>query len=94
MEEDVHEVADGLPAGHQAGVFGWEGDEGFEMRGEIGEERARQYGVDGIPHTVIVGPDGKAAWVKTGYSADGELEASAAVKKLLEAPGPPALRSK
>ena len=48
---------------------------------------ARQYGVDGIPHTVIVGPDGKVAWVKTGYSADGELEAAAAVKKLLETSG-------
>ena len=48
---------------------------------------ARQYGVDGIPHTVIVGPDGKVAWVKTGYSPDGETEAANAVKKLLgEAP--------
>jgi thiol-disulfide isomerase/thioredoxin len=44
---------------------------------------ARQYGVDGIPHTVIVGPDGKIAWVKTGYSPDGEAEASDAVKQLL-----------
>ena len=48
---------------------------------------ARQYGVDGIPHTVIVGPDGKVAWVKTGYSAEGESEAAEAVRKLLEAPG-------
>ncbi len=51
---------------------------------------ARQFGVDGIPHTVIVGPDGKVAWVKTGYSPEGELEAAAAVKKLLEPAAPPA----
>ena len=47
---------------------------------------AHQYGVDGIPHTVIVGPDGKVAWVKTGYSPSGETEASNAVKQLLAAP--------
>jgi thiol-disulfide isomerase/thioredoxin len=47
---------------------------------------AHQYGVDGIPHTVIVGPDGKVAWVKTGYSPDGDTEASNAVKQLLAAP--------
>ena len=44
---------------------------------------AHQYGVDGIPHTVIIGPDGKVAWVKTGYSRDGDTEASNAVKQLL-----------
>ena len=43
-------------------------------------------GVDGIPHTVIVGPDGKVAWVKTGYSPDGDTEASNAVKQLLAPP--------
>ena len=53
---------------------------------DAGQTVARQYGVDGIPHTVIVGPDGKVAWVKTGYSPDGELEAAEAVKKLLKAP--------
>ena len=47
---------------------------------------ARQYGVEGIPHTVIVGPDGKVAWVKTGYSPDGASEAANAVKQLLAAP--------
>ena len=47
---------------------------------------AGQYGVSGIPHTVIVGPDGKVAWVKTGYSAEAPAEAAEAIKKLLEAP--------
>ena len=49
---------------------------------------AGQYGVSGIPHTVIVGPDGKVAWVKTGYSPEGPAEAAEAIKKLLEAPVP------
>jgi len=44
---------------------------------------ARQYGVDGIPYTVIVGPDGKVAWVKTGYSPDGDAEAAKAVQQML-----------
>ncbi|MEO8353331.1 MAG: TlpA disulfide reductase family protein, partial [Chthoniobacteraceae bacterium] len=49
---------------------------------------AQKYGVTGIPHTVIVGPDGKIAWVKTGYSPDGATEAAAAIEKLLAAPAP------
>ena len=46
---------------------------------------AKQYGVDGIPHTVIVGPDGKVAWVQTGATPDGDEQAGATVKKLLGA---------
>jgi thiol-disulfide isomerase/thioredoxin len=53
---------------------------------DAGQIVARQYGVDGIPHTVIVGPDGKVAWVKTGYSPDGGVEAANAVKQLLAPP--------
>jgi thioredoxin-like negative regulator of GroEL len=49
---------------------------------------ARKYGVDAIPHTVIVGPDGKVAWVQTGYDPDGESEASDTIKKLLGTPSP------
>lgn len=44
----------------------------------------RQFGVEGIPHTVIVGPDGKIAWVKTGYDPGGAKEAANTVRKLLE----------
>jgi peroxiredoxin len=50
---------------------------------DAGQTVARQYGVEGIPHTVIVGPDGKIAWVKTGYSPDGDSEAAKAVEQLL-----------
>ncbi len=31
----------------------------------------RKYGVDAIPRTIIVGPDGKVAWDQTGYDPDG-----------------------
>jgi peroxiredoxin len=48
----------------------------------------RKYGVDAIPHTVIVGPDGKVAWVQTGYSPDGDSDASDAIKRLLAPPSP------
>jgi peroxiredoxin len=50
---------------------------------DAGQTVARQYGVEGIPHTVIIGPDGKIAWVKTGYSPEGDIETAAAVKQLL-----------
>ena len=50
---------------------------------DAGQNVARQYGVDGIPHTVVVGPDGKVAWVRTGYSPDGDTAVAAAVEKLL-----------
>ena len=52
---------------------------------DAGQNVARQYGVDGIPHTVVVGPDGKVAWVRTGYDPDGETAVADAVKKLLAA---------
>ncbi len=47
---------------------------------------ARQFGVDGIPHTVIIGPDGKVAWVKSGYSPEDEIEAANVVRDLLAKP--------
>ena len=46
---------------------------------------AKKYGVEGIPHTVVIGPDGKVASVKTGYSPDGGKEIAAAVSKALAA---------
>ncbi|WP_050023511.1 TlpA disulfide reductase family protein [Verrucomicrobium sp. BvORR034] len=44
----------------------------------------RLYGVSGIPHTVVVGPDGKVALVKTGFSPENEKEIVEAVKKLMQ----------
>ncbi len=46
---------------------------------------ARKYAVEGIPHTVVIGPDKKIAFVKVGYSADGAKEIAAAVTKALAA---------
>ena len=51
---------------------------------DAGQSVAKQYGVDGIPHTVIVGPDGKVAWVQTGATADGDEKAGEEIKKLLD----------
>jgi peroxiredoxin len=53
---------------------------------DSGQKVARDYGVDGIPHTVIVGPDGKVAWVKTGYHPDAAAEAANVIKQLLTPP--------
>lgn len=53
-----------------------------------GQSVSRQYGVDGIPHTVIVGPDGKVVWVKAGYSPEGASEVADKVKQLLAASAP------
>ena len=49
----------------------------------------QQYGADGIPYTVIIAPDGKVAYVKSGYTPDGDAEISAVVQKLLNPPKPP-----
>jgi peroxiredoxin len=49
------------------------------------ESIGKKYGADAIPHTVIVGPDGKVAWTQTGYDPDGDKAASDMIKHLLEA---------
>jgi peroxiredoxin len=50
----------------------------------------RKYGVDAIPRTIIVGPDGKVAWDQTGYDPDGDSAAADAIKKMLNpAPADP-----
>jgi peroxiredoxin len=44
---------------------------------------AKKYGVEGIPHTVVIAPDGKVAFVKTGYEPDGDKKIAEAVRKAL-----------
>ena len=56
---------------------------------DAGQSVARQYGVDSIPHTVVVGQDGKVALVKTGYSPDGAKQIAEAVNHLLASPPAP-----
>jgi peroxiredoxin len=62
----------------------------FDADGKV----ARTYGVDGIPHTVVIDRDGKVAFVKTGYETGDEKKIAAAVRKALgsdgaETPGKP-----
>jgi peroxiredoxin len=47
------------------------------------EKVSLQYGVDGIPHTVIVGADGKVAWANTGDNSPALVPE--VIRKLLEA---------
>ena len=44
---------------------------------------ARDYGVSGIPHTVIIGKDGKMHWVHVGYSSDAATHMREAIVDLL-----------
>ena len=59
---------------------GWK----FAVALDATQSVAQQFGVTGIPHTVIIGPDGKVAWINTGYRPGAEKDAAAAVSKLLE----------
>ena len=58
---------------------GWKIDVALDARQIAG----KQYGADSLPHTVVIGPDGRIAWVKSGYSPTGAKECAAAVSKLL-----------
>ena len=59
---------------------GWK----FEVALDANQRVGQSFGVEGIPHTVVIGPDGKVAYVKTGYEADGAKQVAEAVKKLLK----------
>lgn len=63
---------------------GWK----FAVALDATQSVAQQFGVTGIPHTVIIGPDGKVAWVNTGYRPGADKDAAAAVSKLLESAVP------
>lgn len=45
----------------------------------------RLFGVASIPHTVVIGPDGRVAWVKTGYTPDSARQVADKVAELLKA---------
>ena len=59
---------------------GWQ----FEVALDASQRVGQSFGVEGIPHTVIVGPDGKVAYVKTGYEPGGAQKVAEVVRKLLE----------
>ncbi|MCB1088130.1 MAG: TlpA family protein disulfide reductase, partial [Verrucomicrobiae bacterium] len=48
----------------------------------------RNYGVEGIPHTVVIGPDCKIASVSTGFRPGGAAELAELAKKLLDGDKP------
>ncbi|MBL9130846.1 MAG: TlpA family protein disulfide reductase, partial [Verrucomicrobiaceae bacterium] len=51
--------------------------DGFQRVGQ-------QFGVEGIPHTVVIDTEGKVAFVKTGYSPDGAEKIAEQVRKLVK----------
>jgi thiol-disulfide isomerase/thioredoxin len=52
---------------------------------DVDQAVGKTFGVKGIPHTVVIGPDGKVAMVKTGYSAAAAGEIAGKVRELLKA---------
>jgi thiol-disulfide isomerase/thioredoxin len=57
---------------------GWKLPVGLDLLQTVG----RQFQVEGIPHTVLVGPDGKIAWTNTGARPGAAQELAEMVKKL------------
>ena len=51
---------------------------------DVDQAVGKQFGVKGIPHTVVIGPDGKVAMVKTGYSAAAAGEIAGKVREFLK----------
>ena len=58
---------------------GWNLNAALDDAAQVGQK----YGVDAIPQTVIIAPDGKVAWVNTGYTADEETDVAKTVTQLL-----------
>ncbi len=59
---------------------GWK----FEVALDANQRVGQNFGVEGIPHTVVIGPDGKVAYVKSGYDPEGAKEVAEMVKKLMK----------
>jgi peroxiredoxin len=62
----------------------WKLDAALDSSQTVG----RHYGVEGIPHTVVIAPDGKVAYVQSGATPEGEKVIANAVKQLLSGPPP------
>lgn len=52
---------------------------------DVDQAVGKLYGVKGIPHTVVIGPDGKVALVKTGYHGEAAAEIASRIRELLKA---------
>jgi thiol-disulfide isomerase/thioredoxin len=58
---------------------GWKMEVALDGFQRVGQ----QFGVEGIPHTVVIDTEGKVAFVKTGYSPDGAEKIAEQVRKLV-----------
>ncbi len=56
----------------------------FTVALDARQDVGRAYGVEGIPHTVIIDAEGKVAWVSTGHRPGGAAEAAEKVRELLK----------
>lgn len=56
---------------------------------DAGRRVAKQFGVDGIPHMVIIGRDGRIANIHVGYGEGSTGPLIAELNELLRAPAPP-----
>ncbi len=59
---------------------GWK----FEVALDANQRVGQNFGVEGIPHTVVIGKDGKVAYVKSGYEPNGAKEVAEMVQKLMK----------
>lgn len=64
----------------------------FAVAMDADQQVAGKFAVEGIPHTVVIGPDGKVAYVKTGYAPGAAAEIAGAVRQAMagKAAGAPA----
>ncbi|MFT5466204.1 MAG: thiol-disulfide isomerase/thioredoxin [Verrucomicrobiales bacterium] len=63
----------------------------FEVALDIRQTTGTKYGVEGIPHTVIIDRNGKIAWVQSGFRPGVGDEFKKALLKLLGEEKPPAV---
>jgi len=63
---------------------GWQMPVAFDADQKV----AQKYGVEGIPHTVVIDREGNIAFTKTGAEPNGEKKIAAAVQKALDAAAP------
>lgn len=61
---------------------GWQMSVAFDSQQAIGAK----YGVEGIPHCVVIDATGKVVWTNTGYSPGESEKMAAMIRKLLTAP--------
>lgn len=56
----------------------------FSTALDVDQAVSKQFGVVGIPHTVVIGRQGKVALVKTGYDPKAAAEIASKIKELLK----------